>query len=397
MSETARLRSLLDSAERAAAAGYFPAARQLLEEAVTLQEVELGPAHPDLANTLNNLGVLCERTDNAAEAERCYRRACAIAEAAFPPGHPFVETSRRNLAEFCAVRGIPVDAARPAEPMAPAVALFPSESAPAEPAATPARTEPRPAPAAPRPQPARPESGTRPAAARPLARPAPLEREPLDPVRRRSRGLALLVTAGVVILVIAAGLWFRRGTIAEATPNPSDEVPAAAATPQPPPAPVTSARPPGRSGSAGVTPAAPPARALTPQPFPTASANVPASSPSAGAAAMPAPTVVDARLCATLDTGGAEWTCAPLADPAGAGPVYFYTRLRTGRDMTIRHRWYLNGHLQMSRDLQIRVNLGPGYRTYTQYTLSERSRGQWRVELATPDGQVLHEEQFVVR
>ncbi len=50
-----------------------------------LQEASLGPLHPDLANTLNNLGVVCEITGNAADAERHFRRAWEIATATLEP------------------------------------------------------------------------------------------------------------------------------------------------------------------------------------------------------------------------------------------------------------------------------------------------------------------------
>src|SRR5688500_9049533 len=73
------LRSILESAERAASDQDFASAEQLLRPAVVLQEATLGPDHPELANTLNNLGIVCERLEKMADAEACYRRAYAIA------------------------------------------------------------------------------------------------------------------------------------------------------------------------------------------------------------------------------------------------------------------------------------------------------------------------------
>jgi Tetratricopeptide repeat/Protein of unknown function (DUF2914) len=105
MPETREPRSVVDAAERAAAAGDYASAEHLLREAALLQEASLGPLHPDLANTLNNLGVVCEIMDKPSDAERCFRRACAIATAALEPNHPFVATSRKNLEDFCAARG----------------------------------------------------------------------------------------------------------------------------------------------------------------------------------------------------------------------------------------------------------------------------------------------------
>ena len=101
-------RSIIEAAEQAAAAGNYAAAEELLREAALLQESSLGLLHPDLANTLNNLGVVCERTDNPVDAEDCFRRAVAIATAVLPQDHPFVATSRKNLRDFCEARGIAV-------------------------------------------------------------------------------------------------------------------------------------------------------------------------------------------------------------------------------------------------------------------------------------------------
>lgn len=75
MSGSTSVPTILEAAEQAAAAGDIGAAGELLRQAVQLQETELGPHHPDLANTLNNLGVVCEKTGRLDEAERCYRRA----------------------------------------------------------------------------------------------------------------------------------------------------------------------------------------------------------------------------------------------------------------------------------------------------------------------------------
>src|ERR1700737_4052329 len=108
MPETRELRTVLDAAEQAAAAGDYAAAEDLLREAAILQEARLGPLHPDLANTLNNLGIVCEITNKPADAEVCYRRGHAIATAVLEPDHPFVATSRKNLKDFCEALGKPL-------------------------------------------------------------------------------------------------------------------------------------------------------------------------------------------------------------------------------------------------------------------------------------------------
>src|SRR5215211_2462397 len=105
MPELRDARSIIENAEQAAAAGNYSSAEELLREAAALQEQTLGPHHPDLANTLNNLGVVCEITDNPVDAEHYFRRACAIATAVLESDHPFVSTSRKNLEDFCAARG----------------------------------------------------------------------------------------------------------------------------------------------------------------------------------------------------------------------------------------------------------------------------------------------------
>jgi hypothetical protein len=109
MPEARELRSVIEAAEQAASGGDYVTAEVRLREAAALQEAQLGPFHPDLANTLNNLGVIYERADSPAEAELCYRRAYAIATTALEPNHPFVATSRQNLEDFCKARGRPFD------------------------------------------------------------------------------------------------------------------------------------------------------------------------------------------------------------------------------------------------------------------------------------------------
>src|SRR5437667_6556461 len=119
MPDTREPRSVIEAAEQAAAVGDHSAAERLLREAALLQEASLGPFHPDLANTLNNLGVMCEFADKPADAELCYRRAYAIAITVLEPDHPFVATSRKNLTDFCEARGIIVEPPAPVAETAP--------------------------------------------------------------------------------------------------------------------------------------------------------------------------------------------------------------------------------------------------------------------------------------
>jgi hypothetical protein len=123
------------------------------------------------------------------------------------------------------------------------------------------------------------------------------------------------------------------------------------------------------------------------------------------ATAAPAPdppTIVVAQLCRDLATGGSDgssgdWHCDPASEAVDPGTLFFYTRLRSASDTTVQHRWYHGGRLHQSVPLQIRANRGSGYRTYSRNTVHEGIAGDWRVQLRTQDGRLLHEERFTVR
>jgi Flp pilus assembly protein TadD len=70
-----------------------------------MQERALGPGHPQVATTLNNLGVLYRQQGRYAEAEAAHRRALAIREGALGKNHPEVATSLSNLAALYYVQG----------------------------------------------------------------------------------------------------------------------------------------------------------------------------------------------------------------------------------------------------------------------------------------------------
>ena len=97
MPEPREPRSIIEAAKQSAAGGDYATAETLLREAAVLQEASLGPLDPDLANTLNNLGIVCEMNDHPADAERCFRRAVTIATTVLEPNHPCVVMSRQNL------------------------------------------------------------------------------------------------------------------------------------------------------------------------------------------------------------------------------------------------------------------------------------------------------------
>jgi hypothetical protein len=91
---------ILDSAQRAASSGDYALAESLLREVARRQAASLGPKHPDLASTFNNLGVVCERANKLMDAGRFYREALSIASASLNAEDPLVVTSRNNFNEF---------------------------------------------------------------------------------------------------------------------------------------------------------------------------------------------------------------------------------------------------------------------------------------------------------
>src|SRR5687767_15535683 len=187
MLEPREARSIIENAEQAAAAGNYASAEDLLLEAAALQEQTLGPQHPDLANTLNNLGVVCEMTDNPIDAEHYFRRAYAIAAATLAPDHPFVATSRKNLHDFCAARGRPVEL----PPSPPAVAAWLEAPTPA----------PRPAP--------------------PREPPLEVKQDVTATASDRSRRpLAFAALGGLALLIVIVTMAPPRGVRAENTTPP---------------------------------------------------------------------------------------------------------------------------------------------------------------------------------
>ena len=370
------LRHLLDRAEHAAMAGDFASADELLRDAARAQEEELGPLHPDLANTLNNLAVVVEKTGRSSEAEALYRRAAAIAAAALPSDHPMVVASRQNLEDFCRARGLPVDAPAIGTP-APAVKqedVVTSEPIPevtelpeADHAAS-QITATAPIP----PSVASPDSGA--ATTNPSQTPLPAE---ASGRASSSRGW---LAAGLLVLAAAALLFLRPWS----SPDVSKAVPAPAPAAQPPESvPPAVAAPPARPGPIGG--AGPPKAAPRPDDRPVA-VNKP---PTAGA-----DTVDTAQLCRTFSTSGGSWRCDPIGSSVTPGPLVLYTRIKSLRDTIVVHRWYRGETLRQSVSLTIRANATEGFRTYSRQTVTS---GDWRVEVRSADGHVLHEQRFAVR
>jgi hypothetical protein len=347
MTETRDLQSVIDAAEQAAAAGDYDAAEGFLREAARLQEAQLGPLHPDLANTLNNLGIVCEIGKNFSAAEHFFRRAYAIATASLPPDHPFVGTSRKNLEDFCKAQGRPIDL--PPEP-------------PAEPSV----------PTAPVSVPAIPKQDAPPVA--PIETRAPARVESLEQSAEPPRKMPVLWIAAGVIAILAIGylvLSLRSKPVI--VPAPTNVV----TTPSAPPPPVRE-----------------PPRPVESAPIETPPKPAPRDAKKNATAA--APTLVEARLCRTLATG-AGWRCVAPEQPVSPGPMYFYNRLKSSTDTSVEHRWYRGERLVHVANLRIGANPREGYRTYSRNTVTAQNAGEWRIELRTKDGTILHEERFVVR
>jgi hypothetical protein len=348
MPEAREARSIIETAEQAAAAGNYSAAEELLREAAALQEQALGPHHPDLVNTLNNLGVVCEMADNPIDAEHYFRRAYTVAIAALPPKHPFVAISSQNLHDFCAARGRPVEL----PPLPPAVAAWLEDPAPSA------------------------------ATSRESSRPAMTPDVTRIPRKRSLRPLALgslSVGALLSVILIMARPW---GSGAEQAKSPS-----ATAT-----APAREAQAPGPT----VPPVEPLARrqptAKPTQPTPR-EADAVSARPTTPTRSAATPTVVTAQLCTALRT----WRCEAADSQVLPGRMFFYTQVKSATATTIEHRWYQGNRLRQAVKLRIQANPGAGYRTYTRNTISRERGGEWRVELRSSDGTVLHEERFTVR
>ena len=68
-------------------------------------EKALGPEHPDVAQSLNNLAGLYQAQGQYAKAEPLHQRALAIREKALDPDHPDVAESLNNLALLYKTQG----------------------------------------------------------------------------------------------------------------------------------------------------------------------------------------------------------------------------------------------------------------------------------------------------
>ena len=334
---------IIEAAQQAAAAGDYPEAEQLLRKAAAIQEVSLGSLHPDLATTLNNLALLCERTNKYDEAERGYRRAHAIAVASLSPGHPFIATSLKNLVDFCAVHRIPI--------WKPPASRSDDDPSYPEPEAE-----------------AQPEPG--------LA--------VYRPGRTWPPRTIALATLAVAVVVAVAFVVQGRGTTDTSDPLPqAEDAPSAGDSP----------------AASATTPALP----LNRQPTVTlerrADTPAPVERPKPQETSITSGvSVLNAQLCSALEKKGSpDWQCASVNGDPQPGTYIFYTRLLTKADTTVEHRWYRGERVHQVMRLRVAASPGSGYRTFSSNTISPERAGNWRVELRGADGTLLREEHFVIR
>jgi len=360
---------MLDRAERAAMDGDFESADEFLRSAARIQEEELGPFHPDLANTLNNLAVVAEKTGRPSEAEGFYRRAVAIASASLPSDHPMVVESRQNLEDFCRARGLSVDPPVVPTPTRdtdiglgvsaaeqPPVAAGTAASGPAADISIDTGTLPPP-PAA-----SRPVSGTSAAMASPPSPSAPIS----DTDSHRFAWVATAVVVLLVAVLLVLRPWSSRDT---STPAPAAAVP-----------------PPQSAPSVPIEPTAPPTVAPRRDDRDVATRKTPAT--------PGAVTLAAAELCRNFSTSSRNWRCDPVGASTARGAIVLYTRVRSPRNAAVVHRWYRGSSLRQSVRLAIRASPTEGYRTYSRQTVTA---GDWRVEVRSADGSLLHEQRFAVQ
>ena len=85
--------------------GVYAAAEKPLTRSLMINEEALGPEHPHVGFSLNNLAKLYTAQGKYAEAELLYKRSLAIREKALGSDHPDVANSLNNLAVLYTAQG----------------------------------------------------------------------------------------------------------------------------------------------------------------------------------------------------------------------------------------------------------------------------------------------------
>jgi hypothetical protein len=404
MDQTLDLDALMKAAAQAARRNDAGEAASLLRRALATQEQALGPDDAALAPNLNNLAMMLERLGDNAEAERCYRRAYTIARRAVGPKDQLTAAARANLVEFLHATGRldplrddvdeefekpePTPAASADDTTALRLGLdsFESERVAAEPA--PARP-PRPAVPPPAPSPALEmnlAAPPTPAIPRPPQR---VEATPAAGGNPRGSALFLWMILGAAAVGALAWVLIERGNSAPATTNAAPQ-----AAPERPAEPPAAAGSPSAAANPPATPAPSPPVTTTAPPTRAAAESAPANRPASTADAIPGLTV-ESSLCERLNRGGGGWRCDPLPAGGDSDAVYYYTRVKSPRDATIRHRWTYQGKPVQTVSLQVRANAREGFRTFSHQRVAGRP-GQWEVAVLSADGTVVETRQFSV-
>ena len=109
--QSAELKALNDQVATLYRQGKYGEAMNVAKMAVDIGQADLGPNHPEVAQSLTNLAALHQALGQNAEAEPLLKRALAILEKAFGPDHPTVATVLDALAELYRVQGKTAEAA----------------------------------------------------------------------------------------------------------------------------------------------------------------------------------------------------------------------------------------------------------------------------------------------
>ncbi len=68
-----------------------------IRRALAIRKAALGAGHPDVAESVSNLGLVYLRQKRTLDAQALLRRALEIRERALEPGHPDIAESLNNL------------------------------------------------------------------------------------------------------------------------------------------------------------------------------------------------------------------------------------------------------------------------------------------------------------
>lgn len=358
MAELSEIERIVGEAEQAAAAGDNAAAERALRRVLKLQEAGLGLSHPDVANTLNDLAVVCNRLGRPDEAEFLYRRALGIARRTLAPDHPYIAVSLANLSNLYRAQGKPEKLEKIREGPG---SRLPEVEVADETGDDAGEVT------------ARPETPAAPVPAVPSERPQGDRPHPL--YAAAAHPAVLMVGAGVVLVstlwllfggsannadndlavagpdgagrrLEASGGELSDGAVDAADGPVSSEGETAptpdrtATAPEPGTASVPTPSPEdGVSSTSVASSDVPPAPVSDESPEPTARPD-----PSPPSAIATSSVVTAAEICSQLETRTtdgaplAEWQCQRVVDRATPGQLFFYTRIRSRTSTAVQHR-----------------------------------------------------------